>query len=37
LGGGDQALPDHVRLSLELPGERRFGDGTVYLRYRTRT
>jgi hypothetical protein len=32
VGGGDQALPDHVRLSLELLGERRFGDGTVYLR-----
>ena len=31
-----QALPDHLRLRLELLDERRFGDGTVYLHYRTR-
>ena len=37
VGGGKRALPDDgVRLSLELLGERRFRDGTVYLRYRTR-
>jgi dihydrofolate reductase len=32
VGAGKRALPD-VRLSLELLGERRFGNGTVYLRY----
>jgi dihydrofolate reductase len=37
VGGGNQALPDHVRLPLELLDERRFGSGVVYLRYRTRT
>jgi riboflavin biosynthesis pyrimidine reductase len=36
VGGGNQALPDHVRLPLELLDERRFGNGTVYLRDRTR-
>jgi len=36
VGGGKSALPDDVRLELELLDERRFGDGTVYLRYRTR-
>ena len=36
LGGGKSALPDNVRLELELLEERRFGNGTVYLRYRTR-
>jgi len=35
LGGGKSALPDNVRLELELLEERRFGNGTVYLRYRT--
>src|ERR671931_721512 len=34
VGGGNQALPDNVRLRLELLDERRFGNGTVYLRYR---
>ena len=35
VGGGKRALPDtNVRLDLELLGERRFGNGTVYLRYR---
>jgi dihydrofolate reductase len=34
VGGGLQALPDHVRLELELLDERRFGNGVVYLRYR---
>jgi dihydrofolate reductase len=37
VGGGNQALPDHLRLRLELLDERRFGNGMVYLRYRTRT
>ena len=36
VGGGKSALPDNVRLELELLAERRFGNGTVYLRYRTR-
>ncbi|MGZ8572077.1 MAG: dihydrofolate reductase family protein, partial [Actinomycetota bacterium] len=35
VGGGTRALPDGVRLDLELLDERRFGNGTVYLRYRT--
>jgi dihydrofolate reductase len=34
VGGGKKALPDNVRLKLELLDERRFGNGTVYLRYR---
>jgi dihydrofolate reductase len=34
VGGGKQALPDGVRLGLELLDERRFGSGIVYLRYR---
>jgi dihydrofolate reductase len=36
VGGGKSALPDNVRLELELLAERRFGNGTVYLHYRTR-
>ncbi len=36
VGGGKQSLPDGVRLPLELLDERRFGNGTVYLRYRTK-
>jgi dihydrofolate reductase len=36
VGGGTQALPDKVRVTLELLDERRFGNGVVYLRYRTR-
>jgi dihydrofolate reductase len=35
VGGGTQALPDGVRVQLELLDERRFADGVVYLRYRT--
>lgn len=35
VGGGKQSLPDKVRLQLELLDERRFGNGTVHLRYRT--
>jgi dihydrofolate reductase len=37
VGGGKRFLPDDVRLPLELLDERRFGKGTVYLRYRMRT
>ena len=33
LGGGKRALPDGVRLGLELREEHRFAGGTVYLRY----
>jgi dihydrofolate reductase len=36
VGGGKPSLPDHVRLELELLEERRFGNGVVFLRYRTR-
>ena len=36
VGGGKAALPDTVRLELELLDEHRFGNGEVYLRYRTR-
>ena len=36
VGGGTRALPDHARLNLELLDERRFGNGMVYLRYRTK-
>ena len=36
VGGGKPALPKHVRLSLELVDERRFGNGVVHLHYRTR-
>jgi dihydrofolate reductase len=37
VGGGKQSLPNNVRLKLELLDERRFGNGMVYLHYRTRT
>ena len=37
VGAGNQALPDHLRLRLELLDERRFGNGMVFLRYRSRT
>jgi dihydrofolate reductase len=37
VGGGKQSLPDGVRLNLELVDERRFGNGTVYLHYRSRS
>lgn len=36
VGGGKSTLPDNVRTELELLAERRFRNGTVYLRYRTR-
>ncbi len=35
VGGGKKALPDGLRQRLELADERRFGSGTVFLRYRT--
>jgi len=37
VGGGNQALPDDVRLDLELLDEHRFGNGVVHVHYRTRT
>ena len=37
VGGGKRSLPNNVRLELELLNERRFGNGMVYLHYRTRT
>ncbi len=37
VGGGNQSLPDDVRVKLELLGERRFGNGVIHLHYRTRT
>jgi dihydrofolate reductase len=37
VGGGKQALPDGVRLRLELLDERRFDGGVVYVRYGART
>jgi dihydrofolate reductase len=37
VGGGTRFLPNRVRLQLELLDERRFGNGAVYLRYRTQT
>ena len=35
VGRGKRSLPDDARLDLELLDERRFGNGVVYLRYRT--
>jgi dihydrofolate reductase len=35
VGGGNAALPHNVRLRLSLVEERRFGNGTVFLRYLT--
>lgn len=37
VGGGNRALPDGVRLDLELVDEGRFGGGAVHLLYRART
>ena len=37
VGGGNRWLPDGVRLNLDLPDERRFSGGVVYLHYRIRT
>jgi dihydrofolate reductase len=36
VGRGKRALPADVRLELELVDERRFGGGTVFLRYRVK-
>ena len=36
VGGGKRSLPEDVRLMLELEDERRFRNGTVFLRYRTK-
>ena len=36
VGGGTPALPEDVRLDLELLDERRFENGVVYVRYRLR-
>ena len=36
VGGGTRALPDGVRWDLGLVDQRRFGNGVVHLRYRTR-
>jgi riboflavin biosynthesis pyrimidine reductase len=35
VGGGKRSLPDNVFLMPGLLEERRFGNGMVYLRYRT--
>ena len=35
VGGGNQALPDDIRVKLELVEERRFKGGVVHLHYRT--
>ena len=37
VGGGTRALPDGVRLDLELLDERRFCNGVVHLHYRNAT
>jgi dihydrofolate reductase len=37
VGGGKSSLPVHGRVNLELLDERRFRNGTVFLRYRTRS
>jgi dihydrofolate reductase len=36
VGGGKQALPDDIRLDLDLVDEHRFGNGVVFLHYRCR-
>ena len=37
VGGGKRSFPDDVRRKLETVDERRFGNGVVYLHYRTTT
>jgi dihydrofolate reductase len=37
VGGGTPALPDNVRVELELLDERRFGNGMAFLRYHAAT
>lgn len=34
VGSGKPAFPTDLRLDLELVGERRFGNGAVYVAYR---
>ena len=34
VGAGNAALPDGLRMALELLEQRRFGNGVVYVRYR---
>lgn len=36
VGSGKPSLPANIRLELELVEERRFGNGVVFLRYRTK-
>jgi dihydrofolate reductase len=36
VGGGTRSLPDDIRVGLELLDEHCFGNGVVYLRYRTK-
>jgi dihydrofolate reductase len=36
VGGGKRALPDGLRIDLELADERRFANGAVHLAYRVR-
>jgi dihydrofolate reductase len=36
VGGGTRALPENVRVELELLDERRFGNGVLHVHYRTR-
>jgi len=36
VGGGTRYLPDRIKVDLELVDEHRFGNGVVYLSYRTR-
>lgn len=35
VGGGKRFFPDDVRVHLELLDEQRFGNGMVFVRYRT--
>ena len=37
LGGGKRSLPGDARVNLDLLDHRRFGNGTVYLRYRVQS
>ena len=37
VGGGKRSLPDNVYAELELLDERRFGSGTIHLRYGIKT
>ena len=36
VGGGKPALPDNIRVKLELLDQRRFGNGAIHLHYRAR-